>query len=94
MVSNGGSTIVAPDGTLMIDPVLNEEALIIAEIDAGIVRGERQNLDQAGHYPRPDVLRLKVIRKRQAQAKFQDYYSNEVTEAAVQTHCSIGDTGL
>lgn len=72
IVSNGGSTIVAPDGTFMIKPVLNEEALIVAEIDAAVVRGERQNLDQAGHYSRPDVLRLNVDRRRQGQVDFVD----------------------
>lgn len=72
ILSNGGSTIVAPDGTFMIDPVLDEEALVVAEIDAAAVRGERQNLDQAGHYARPDVLRLHVNRQRQGLVDFED----------------------
>lgn len=72
VLANGGSTIVAPDGTCMIDPVLNEEVVIVAQIDAAHVREERQNLDQAGHYARPDVLSLDVDRKRQASVTFHD----------------------
>ncbi|MEP5760302.1 MAG: carbon-nitrogen hydrolase family protein [Litoreibacter sp.] len=72
IISNGGSTIVAPDGTFLIDPVLDEEALIVAEINAATVRGERQNLDQAGHYARPDVFRLQVDRQRQGLVEFED----------------------
>jgi len=69
---NGGSTIVAPDGSFMVEPVVGIEALIVAEIDAAVVRGERQNLDQAGHYARPDVLKLSVDRRRQSAVVFQD----------------------
>ncbi|MBF9050146.1 carbon-nitrogen hydrolase family protein [Roseobacter sp. HKCCD9010] len=72
VISNGGSTIVAPDGTVLVDPVVDEEALIVAEIDAGVVRGERQNLDQSGHYARPDILQLNVNRTRQRPVRFDD----------------------
>ena len=72
VICNGGSTIVAPDGTYMVEPVVNEEALIVAVIDHALVRGERQNLDLTGHYARPDVLQIEVNRVRQTGASFKD----------------------
>lgn len=72
LISNGGSTIVAPDGRFMIEPIVGEEALIVAELDHAMVRGERQNLDVFGHYSRPDVLQLSVSRTRQRGVTFED----------------------
>jgi nitrilase len=45
---------------------VDEEKLIAADIDHKRVREERQNFDPAGHYARPDVLRLTVNRQRQS----------------------------
>jgi len=72
IISNGGSTIVMPDGTFMVEPVIDGEALIVAQIDHSKVRGERQNLDLFGHYARPDVLKLDVNRIRQRGVTFKD----------------------
>ncbi|WP_282604481.1 carbon-nitrogen hydrolase family protein [Pelagibius sp. Alg239-R121] len=70
--ANGGSCIAGPDGEWLIKPVVDREALLVAEIDHCRVREERQNFDPAGHYSRPDVTSLVVNRKRQGLASFQD----------------------
>ncbi|MEO6049922.1 MAG: carbon-nitrogen hydrolase family protein [Pyrinomonadaceae bacterium] len=71
-LADGGSCIAGPDGEWLIEPFCNDEKLLIATLDHKHVREERQNFDPTGHYSRPDVLELKVYRKRQTTAKFDD----------------------
>ena len=71
-LANGGSCIAGPDGEWVIEPFCDEEKLLIATLDHKRVREERQNFDPAGHYSRPDIFKLKVNRKRQTAASFDD----------------------
>ncbi len=69
---DGGSAIAGPDGAWIVAPVLGEERLVTADIDALQVRRERMMFDTSGHYSRPDVFRTTVSRVRQEAAIFED----------------------
>lgn len=70
--ANGGSAVAGPDGKWILEPQVGEEGLFVVELDHARVREERQNLDIAGHYSRPDVTQLNVNRRRQSTAIFDD----------------------
>lgn len=70
--ANGGSAIARPNGEFLVSPQVDRELLIIADLDHGEVRRERQIFDVAGHYSRPDVTRLTVDRKRQSTIDLHD----------------------
>jgi nitrilase len=60
VIGRGGSAILAPDGSYLAGPVYDEEAILYAELDPTRLHEERQRFDPAGHYHRPDILRLEV----------------------------------
>lgn len=67
---NGGSCIVAPDGSWLAEATPGEEGLIVAEIDPARVAAARHSFDPTGHYARPDVFGVTVDRRRQQAVAF------------------------
>ncbi len=65
-ISNGGSCVANPDGSWLIEPVVDKESLLIADLDVSKVYEERQNFDPVGHYSRPSVTQLRLNKKRQS----------------------------
>ena len=45
---------------MLAGPLVGEEGILYAEIDARRARASRQEFDPVGHYNRPDVFRLHV----------------------------------
>ncbi len=58
--NDGHSAIVDPDGALLAGPLVGEEGILYAEVDAAHARAERVKFDPVGHYARPDVFQLSV----------------------------------
>ena len=56
----GGSTIIAPDGCFLAEPLRKENGLVTATIDVEEAINGRLTLDVMGHYGRPDVFQLTV----------------------------------
>ena len=65
-VMTGGAMVVAPDGTVLCEPVADEETIVYADIDPEETFAQRDRLDPAGHYFRPDLFSVRVDFSRHA----------------------------
>ncbi len=63
-ILRGGSCVIAPDGSFVVEPVFNKETIIVAELDLTQIDKEKMTLDVSGHYSRPDVFDFGVNRNR------------------------------
>ena len=59
-ICRGGSCVVDPYGHYLTEPVWDEEAVILTDLDMTQVYASRMEHDPCGHYSRPDVLELRV----------------------------------
>ena len=62
MVLRGGSAIIAPNGSYVVEPVFEKEAILTADLDLSLIDQEKMTLDVTGHYARPDVFEFGVKR--------------------------------
>ena len=60
VISRGGSCIVSPFGEFLAGPNFEEETILIAELDRGLLPKAKFDFDAVGHYARPDIFRLIV----------------------------------
>jgi nitrilase len=57
LILNGGSAIIAPDGSVLAGPVYGEEVILTADLDLSRIAEESLTLDVTGHYARPDLFK-------------------------------------
>jgi len=84
-LGGGSSCIFAPDGQSIGNTVPpDEEGLVIADIDLGMISLAKTAADPAGHYSRPDVTRLLLNTQRKSAVERFDSATDSVAEPAMQ----------
>ncbi len=56
--SRGGSTIISPLGTMLTEPLLDQEGIVYADLKMDLIIKAKAFIDCAGHYARWDVLNV------------------------------------
>ncbi len=61
--SRGGSTIITPLGSLLTEPLVDQEGIVYADLKMDLIIKAKAFVDCTGHYARWDVLNINLNRR-------------------------------
>lgn len=70
IMCRGGSAIVGPLGEYIVEPVYDQEKILITDLDLNLLTESRFDFDVVGHYSRPDIFQLIVNETKQDGVKW------------------------
>ena len=68
----GGSCVIAPDTSYIIEPTFESTELLSADLDLRELSAGNLFIDTNGHYSRPDIFQLKVNTTPKTNVTFED----------------------
>jgi nitrilase len=83
------TAIVSPNGTVMGEPILSGEGVVIADLDFTLINKRKHLMDSRGNYSRPELLSLLIDRTPTAHIHERTTRSNEVVKQNSQDLLSI-----
>lgn len=72
----GGSSVINPDTSYLVEPVQEKNAIIYAGLNISILSEGNLFIDTNGHYARPDVFQLHINTNEQKNIQFRDTFES------------------